>query len=275
MNPETRVSFVNTDALPSSREEAKGNRIVNPCEARIVVQLVDALISVGVPASEIGVMTHYRSQLSMLKHGLRGHGANSGGIEMHTADRFQGRDKEVVILSLVRSNEACSIGDLLKDWRRINVAFTRAKTKLLVVGSRSTLKGSGCEEMLARFIGLMEQRCWIYDLKPEALDAHYFEDAGTQLTATAATGLGGSPPQKAKKELNSTGVVWSDAGRKQALLPPFKKPKKKITGGSQGGKENQPPQGAGPRRAKIDERVLLKGKPNLANMLSEMTGNTY
>ncbi|KAK7703639.1 DNA replication endonuclease-helicase Dna2 [Diaporthe eres] len=275
VNPETRVSFVNTDALPSSREEAKGNRIVNPCEARIVVQLVDALISVGVPASEIGVMTHYRSQLSMLKHGLRGHGANSGGIEMHTADRFQGRDKEVVILSLVRSNEACSIGDLLKDWRRINVAFTRAKTKLLVVGSRSTLKGSGCEEMLARFIGLMEQRCWIYDLKPEALDAHYFEDAGTQLTATAATGLGGSPSQKAKKELNSTGVLWSDAGRKQALLPPFKQPKKKITGGSQGGKENQPPQGAGPRRAKIDERVLLKGKPNLANMLSEMTGNTY
>lgn len=275
VNPETRVSFVNTDALPSSREEAKGNRIVNPCEARIVVQLVDALISVGVPASEIGVMTHYRSQLSMLKHGLRSHGANSGGIEMHTADRFQGRDKEVVILSLVRSNEACSIGDLLKDWRRINVAFTRAKTKLLVVGSRSTLKGSGCEEMLARFIGLMEQRCWIYDLKPEALDAHYFEDAGTQLTATAATGLGGSPPQKAKKELNSTGVLWSDAGRKQALLPPFKQPKKKIKGGSQGGKENQPPQGAGPRRAKIDERVLLKGKPNLANMLSEMTGNTY
>lgn len=275
VDPETRVSFVNTDALPSSREEAKGNRIVNPCEARIVVQLVDALLSVGVPAAEIGVMTHYRSQLSMLKHGLRGHGANSGGIEMHTADRFQGRDKEVVILSLVRSNEACSIGDLLKDWRRINVAFTRAKTKLLVVGSRSTLKGSGCEEMLARFIGLMEQRCWIYDLKPEALDAHYFEDAGTQLTATAATGLGGSPPQKATKELNSTGVLWSDAGRKQALLPPFKQPKKKITGGSQGGKENQPPQGAGPRRAKIDERVLLKGKPNLANMLSEMTGNTY
>ena len=62
-------------------------------------------------------------------------------MEMHTADRFQGRDKEVIILSLVRSNEAKGIGELLKDWRRINVAFTRAKTKLLVIGSRETLKG--------------------------------------------------------------------------------------------------------------------------------------
>ncbi|KAI3396204.1 hypothetical protein diail_342 [Diaporthe ilicicola] len=275
VDPETRVSFINTDALPSSREEAKGNRIVNPCEARIVVQLVDALLTVGVPACEIGVMTHYRSQLSMLKHGLRGHGTDSGGIEMHTADRFQGRDKEVVILSLVRSNEACSIGDLLKDWRRINVAFTRAKTKLLVVGSRSTLKGSGCEEMLARFIGLMEQRRWIYDLAPDALDEHYFEAAGTQLTAPAATTEMGGSPTKVKKEMRSTGVLWSDAGRKQTLLPPFKQPKKRILGTSQGGKENQLPHGPGPRKAKIDERVLLKGKPNLANILSEMSGNTY
>ncbi|KAJ8126536.1 hypothetical protein O1611_g7102 [Lasiodiplodia mahajangana] len=121
LDPDARVRFVNTDSLPSPREEAKGNRIVNPTEARIVVQLVDALLTVGVPANEIGVMTHYRSQLSLLKHGLRGLGSN---IELHTADRFQGRDKEVVVLSLVRSNEACSIGDLLKDWRRINVAFS-------------------------------------------------------------------------------------------------------------------------------------------------------
>ncbi len=46
---------------------------------------------------------------------------------MHTADRFQGRDKDVVVLSLVRSNDACAIGELLRDWRRINVAFTPRK----------------------------------------------------------------------------------------------------------------------------------------------------
>lgn len=246
LNPATRVSFINTDHLPSSREEAnKGNRIVNPCEARIVVQLVAALLTVGVPAAEIGVMTHYRSQLSLLKHGLRGHG--DGAIEMHTADRFQGRDKEVVILSLVRSNEACNIGDLLKDWRRINVAFTRAKTKLLVVGSRNTLKGSGCEEMLARFIGLMEARCWIYDLRADALEGHNFEDAMTQATVPTGTRANGmSSPLKGKKA-----------------------PMKRTFGDWGSQKENIAPATA--KRGKLKPEVVMKGKPNLAGIWNEIT----
>lgn len=248
IDPETRVSFINTDRLPSSSEESKGSRIVNPCEARIVTHLVEALLTVGVPASEIGVMTHYRSQLSLLKHGLRGHG--NGAIEMHTADRFQGRDKEVVVLSLVRSNEACNIGDLLKDWRRINVAFTRAKTKLLVVGSKSTLKGSGCEEMLARFIGLMEARCWIYDLERDSLEGHVFENAGTQITATARRASAGESP---RKEL--------------------KTPKKRALGTQGRGKENVPPSST--KRARAGAEVLLKGKPNVAGILNDMMGGIF
>ncbi|KAL1839380.1 hypothetical protein VTJ49DRAFT_1582 [Mycothermus thermophilus] len=145
LDPQARVRFVNTDPLlPMSREEAKGNRIVNPCEARIVAQLVDSLLAVGVPAEEIGVVTHYRSQLALLKHTLRSfragtasslhhnprgtYGLDAGGgggmadVEMHTADRFQGRDKSVVILSLVRSNEQCAIGELLPGRRWAGVA---------------------------------------------------------------------------------------------------------------------------------------------------------
>lgn len=263
LDPETRVSFINTDRLPSSREESKGSRIVNPCEARIVTQLVDALLTVGVPASEIGVMTHYRSQLSLLKHSLRSHG--NGAIEMHTADRFQGRDKEVVILSLVRSNEACNIGDLLKDWRRINVAFTRAKTKLLVVGSKSTLKGSGCEEMLARFVGLMESRCWIYDLKPDSLDGHVFENGGTQITATGRRGSAGESPDKATKTPSKC-ILGIQTGN--GVLPPNSK--KRLFGG---GKENEVTGSA--KRARAGAEVLLKGKPNVAGILNDMMGGMF
>jgi DNA replication ATP-dependent helicase Dna2 len=203
LDPDTKVSFINTDPLlPMSREEAKGNRIVNPTEATICLQLVESLLTVGVPASSIGVMTHYRSQLALLKHGLRSH----TDVEMHTADRFQGRDKEVVILSLVRSNEAKSIGELLKDWRRINVAFTRAKTKLLVVGSRETLKGNrprldGGEEMVARFVGLMEDKGWIYDLPSGALECHYFEDAtATQIIPSTSSWPTVPPPVKVQEQ---------------------------------------------------------------------------
>ncbi|CZT07936.1 related to DNA helicase [Rhynchosporium agropyri] len=204
VDPATKVSFINTDPLlPLSLEEAKGNRIVNPTEAAICTQLVDSLLTVGVPASSIGIMTHYRSQLSLLKHSMRSH----PDIEMHTADRFQGRDKDVIILSLVRSNDARSIGELLKDWRRINVAFTRAKTKLLVVGSKETLGGFGGKkegeeemEMVGKFVKLMDGKGWIFDLPKDALTDHHFEVGRTQTQTQAGSGrLGGSQCVKLEK----------------------------------------------------------------------------
>ncbi|KAK5625901.1 hypothetical protein RRF57_001617 [Xylaria bambusicola] len=251
LDPEARVRFVNTDQLPAPREEAKGNRIVNPTEARIVVQLIDSLIAVGVPANEIGVMTHYRSQLSLLKHGLRGFG---NSIELHTADRFQGRDKEVVVLSLVRSNEACSIGDLLKDWRRINVAFTRAKTKLLVVGSRETLKGSGEQEMLSRFIRLMEDRDWVYDLPRDALESHFFEEGATQFTATGAPGSLASPSKKSPKKSPRKGATSMKSNQFFA------------------GKENRRPAA---KRGNVTGRALLRNNPVSRDILNEMMEGVY
>jgi DNA replication ATP-dependent helicase Dna2 len=256
LDPEARVRFINTDLLPDSREESKGNRTVNPTEARVVTQLVDALLTVGVPASEIGVMTHYRSQLSLLKHNLRGYGPN---IELHTADRFQGRDKEVVVLSLVRSNEQCSIGDLLKDWRRINVAFTRAKTKLLVVGSRDTLRGCGEGEMVSRFVRLMEDRDWVYDLPADALESHWFDEGVTQITATC--GVSGSQRSTAK---NAT-----------AASSPAKKPAVRsspVKGRVVGGKENMRPTMA-PKKGKVTDRALLKGKPILRDIFNDIVSS--
>ncbi|SPJ77189.1 related to DNA helicase [Fusarium torulosum] len=233
LDSEARVRFIDTDTIqPPVREEAQGKRIVNSAEVRIVSQLVDSLLTVGVPDSEIGVMTHYRAQLFMLKEKLK----VFSGVEMHTTDRFQGRDKEVIVLSLVRSNEACNIGDLLKDWRRINVAFTRAKTKLLVVGSKSTLKGSGSDSMLSQFISLMEDRNWIYEMPANALENHYFEDFGTQITATG-------PTQKTKS------------------------PRKKAVG-----KENRRPS---PKTARISDKALLKGKLITRDILNEMTNGAY
>ncbi|KAI6714596.1 hypothetical protein JHW43_002860 [Diplocarpon mali] len=230
VDPATKVSFINTDPLlPLSREEAKGNRIVNPTEASVCTQLVESLLSVGVPACNIGIMTHYRSQLSLLKDSMRAHPK----IEMHTADRFQGRDKEVIILSLVRSNEAKSIGELLKDWRRINVAFTRAKTKLLVVGSKDTLmcKGpdeSGEEEMVSKFVRLMDEKRWMYDLPKDALESHLFEIGKTQ-TQTQGPGSGKAP-----------GSQWTAIKREEIILQKevAADPERKRKGA---GKENSPP----------------------------------
>lgn len=315
VRPETRVAFVNTDAIDGSREEAKGNRIVNPCEARLVGQLVEALLTVGVAASDIGVMTHYRSQLSLLKHQLRGVSSRKGDdIEMHTADRFQGRDKEVVVLSLVRNNEQCSIGDLLKDWRRINVAFTRAKTKLLVVGSRSTLQGIGRiekkdkkdrpekserdtlngetgEEMLARFVTLMEERNWIYNLPADALDNHLFEEApltqATSLSLGADKGMmgyggGARFPGKDVDNYNHTTRAMPAPPAPSLPSAPIVKaqqPFKKVSpaGGPASGKENRRP---GlliqpNKRVGMGKEALLKGRPVLQGILNDMMGGKH
>ena len=290
VDPEARVRFVNTDGLPDSREEAKGNRIVNPCEARLVTQLVDAFLTVGIPATEIGVMTHYRSQLALLKHSLRGH---DPAVEMHTADRFQGRDKEVVVLSLVRSNDARGIGDLLRDWRRINVAFTRAKTKLLVVGSRDTLRrssasaapgeknggngksggdnGDGDDDgaMLSRFVKLMEERNWIYDLPPNALESHFFEDfPQPSVTQGPSASPTGTPTKPTALKQPPTSGKKRRSPKKAAPLG-----RSISTGGNGLGKENrQPATAPTPRKVKAGERALLKGRPVLRDILNDMMG---
>ena len=107
-------------------------------------------------------MSVYRSQLKLLSHLLT---PNHPDIEIHTADRFQGRDKEVVIISLVRSNPENYVGELLQDWRRVNVAFTRAKSKLIIFGSRSTIRDT---KPLDEFVKLVEQKGWVYQIPNES-----------------------------------------------------------------------------------------------------------
>lgn len=83
-------------------------------------------------------------------------------LEVLTVDRYQGRDKQCIILSFVRSNEKREAGRLLSDWQRINVAVTRAKTKLLMVGSAATLSQV---PVLAAMLQLLRERGWVVALR--------------------------------------------------------------------------------------------------------------
>jgi DNA replication ATP-dependent helicase Dna2 len=109
----------------------------------------------------------YRSQLKVIQHLLR----DQPKVEMHTADKFQGRDKEMIVISLVRSNDQGNVGALLRDWRRINVAFTRARSKLIILGSKSTLCSN---DLLKDFVLLMEKNSWVY---PMPVDGHLIHRA--------------------------------------------------------------------------------------------------
>ncbi|KAL8281473.1 hypothetical protein RQP46_006157 [Phenoliferia psychrophenolica] len=156
LDPERKVVFVDTDLLPA-RERKVGPLVDNEIEASLVCQLANALVQCGVQQRDIGVISPYRQQTKVLSRKL----AHYPEIEVLTADRSQGRDKDCIIMSLIRSNTDGQVGDLLKDWRRVNVCLTRAKSKLVVFGSRSTLVNA---DILRRFFDVVHARGWIYQL---------------------------------------------------------------------------------------------------------------
>ena len=116
-----------------------GAGLVNAHEVAVIAALVRGVLALGGSPDDVGVIAPLRSQLALLEVVL---GRVVTGVEASTVDRFQGRDKPVILVSLVRSNEGGEVGTLLGDLRRLNVAFTRAKAKLLIVGSSTTLRAA-------------------------------------------------------------------------------------------------------------------------------------
>ncbi|KAJ4485710.1 DNA replication factor Dna2-domain-containing protein [Lentinula aciculospora] len=155
-----KAVFIDTDLVPAY-DSRVGDLVQNETEARLVYQIAETMIQCGVPPAHIGIISLYRQQLKLLGQHLR----SRQGLEFFTADKSQGRDKECIIISMVRSNDTSQIGELLKDWRRMNVSFTRARSKLVIVGSLKTLQGA---PLLKEFFNLMKDRDWILRLPPGA-----------------------------------------------------------------------------------------------------------
>ncbi|KAF8232801.1 Dna2-domain-containing protein [Tricholoma matsutake] len=159
-----KAIFVDTDALPAP-DSRVGDLVQNMVEAELVRQVVETLLRSGVREDQVGVISLYRQQVKVFSHIFQ----RRKEIEILTADRSQGRDKDCIIISMVRSNDGGHIGDLVKDWRRMNVSFTRARSKLIIVGSRKTLQHA---DLLAEFFNLMDTRGWILHLPPNAQNLH-------------------------------------------------------------------------------------------------------
>lgn len=131
----TAVHFIDTAGASYDEEpEPDGASRLNPQEAELVGQKVTELMEIGVAAANIAVIAPYSAQVRHLRE-LLGH---DEALEVDSVDGFQGREKEAVIISLVRSNEEGEIG-FLADTRRMNVALTRARRKLIVIGDSATM----------------------------------------------------------------------------------------------------------------------------------------
>jgi ATP-dependent RNA/DNA helicase IGHMBP2 len=153
------VEFIDTAGAGYDEEiEPDGESRLNRQEADLVRRKVLELLDAGVAAAQIAVIAPYAAQVRLLRERL-----DVAGLEIDSVDGFQGREKEAVVISLVRSNPKGEIG-FLGDVRRMNVAMTRARRKLLVIGDSATLAGHPFyQRMIEYFEGLGAYRT-VWDL---------------------------------------------------------------------------------------------------------------
>lgn len=137
---EHSVVFVDTcGGAPEERDCAK--MIINSRETACVLVLIKVLLKAGVCADDIGVITPYRAQVKNISNHVKKEVEMGHRVEVNTVDQYQGRDKSVIIYSCVRSGILqAESGEILQDERRLNVAITRAKYKLIMIGDMATLQ---------------------------------------------------------------------------------------------------------------------------------------
>ena len=138
-----------SDSVPQCREEIAGENFgrVNRGEAELALRtLLGYLERIGKERVireriDVGLISPYKAQVRYLRRRVRQDSSFKpfrNLISVNTVDGFQGQERDVIVISMVRSNEEGQIG-FLRDLRRMNVAMTRARMKLIIIGDSSTL----------------------------------------------------------------------------------------------------------------------------------------
>ncbi|QIX59883.1 AAA family ATPase [Hymenobacter sp. BT18] len=150
--PDMAVEFLDTAGFGFQELGIEESRsIANPEEADLLLKRLSQLLEVYDPADHtedlltIGVIAPYRAQINYLKDAVEDNDELVGLMEhrmlsIGTVDSFQGQERDIIAITLTRSNPQGEIG-FLSDIRRMNVGMTRARRKLLIVGDSATLGG--------------------------------------------------------------------------------------------------------------------------------------
>jgi predicted DNA helicase len=156
-NTAMHICFIDTAGSGFNEEHgAGGTSLQNEGELRIAQQLISQEL---LDPKNTAFISPYAGQVAAAKETL------PPGMRISTIDSFQGQEKEAVIISLVRSNDEGEIG-FLKDYRRMNVAITRAKEHLFVIGDSATIGG---DAFYHRFLTYVEKHgqyrtVWEYEM---------------------------------------------------------------------------------------------------------------
>ena len=142
---EDAILFYDTAGAGYEEEQGpEGTSLKNDGEAEVLARIIE---NEQLHPAEVVVISPYSGQVLKLKEIL------DASIRCSTIDSFQGQEKEVILISLVRSNNEKNIG-FLSDYRRMNVAMTRAKERLIVIGDSATI---GSDPFYAQFLDYVEK----------------------------------------------------------------------------------------------------------------------
>jgi predicted DNA helicase len=152
LNPEEPLAFLDTSTINAYEFQPEGSTSYeNYEEAELAVAIAEELHRMGLDKKDIGIITPYAAQVKLIKQLLI---EKDLKVEVNSVDGFQGREKEAIIISFVRSNDEGEIG-FLRDLRRLNVAITRPKRKLIAIGNAETLSN---HETYRRFIEHVKEK---------------------------------------------------------------------------------------------------------------------
>lgn len=145
---DTPIEWINTEGLDCNEEFIGENYgRINKSEAELSIeQLKGYITKIGRERFlderiDVGMISPYKAQVQYLRRLVRNYAffkPYRQAITINTVDGFQGQERDVILISLVRANEEGQIG-FLNDLRRMNVAITRARMKLIILGDASTL----------------------------------------------------------------------------------------------------------------------------------------
>ena len=166
------VTFLSTSTRLSKHEVQLGTSYANQCEAQIIAELLKRMGTIAESNGRrysVAVLTGYAEQRRVLERTCATHFSEYAAlhVEFNTVDAFQGREADVAIYSVTRSNESDKLGHLREN-PRLNVALSRGKQYLAIVGDVQFLREASGENPFKKVIEHLEanpRECCIRDFK--------------------------------------------------------------------------------------------------------------
>lgn len=160
------------------------------------------------------------------------------------------------------------MGELLRDWRRINVAFTRAKAKLVIVGSHSTL---AADPLLARFLALMATNAWTIDLPSHVGSQHAhlaaLRDIKLEAEELAVATLESRSTYNSRASTGTTTTALSTPTRRKRATTTVKREEEGV---NENLSATLTQKRRTPKKARLSEEAIVKGRPMLRDVLAEL-----